>query len=433
MKNKTPRILKRIGNFWRDKLRTILTVIAVFIGAFTIALTSAVNVGVNDYIDKQIGIFGNDSTFLEVSKKMENSPFGDSEGPTEYNPNQTSMNMAGMSYETLSDKDLEKIKAIAGIEKIEPYKAVAIEYIEGANSKKFSINARSTISGMVLDTKSGQPIDVDSNQPEINLPASYVEALGFENDEDAIGATVKLAVKNSATGKTEETTAKVVGILNKSLVQDMVGFYNQAALDEMFELQTAALPDAMKHNYIGAMANLETDFTSGDNLEKIKKSLDGAGYRGLTIEDQIGMVRDIVNAITGALILFGAIALLAASFGIINTLYMSVQERTREIGLLKAMGMSNGRVFRIFSLEAIMIGFWGSLLGLGAAMLAGTVINNYASETFLKGLEGFNLTVFTPLNALIVCLVIMVIAFIAGALPSRRAAKQDPIEALRYE
>lgn len=433
MKNKTPRILKRIGNFWRDKLRTILTVIAVFIGAFTIALTSAVNVGVNDYIDKQIGIFGNDSTFLEVSKKMENSPFGDSEGPTEYNPNQTSMNRDGMSYETLSDKDLEKIKAIDGIEKIEPYKAVAIEYIEGANSKKFSINARSTISGMVLDTKSGQPIDVDSNQPEINLPASYVEALGFENDEDAIGATVKLAVKNSATGKTEETTAKVVGILNKSLVQDMVGFYNQAALDEMFELQTAGLPDAMKHNYIGAMANLETDFTSGDNLEKIKKSLDGAGYRGLTIEDQIGMVRDIVNAITGALILFGAIALLAASFGIINTLYMSVQERTREIGLLKAMGMSNGRVFRIFSLEAIMIGFWGSLLGLGAAMLAGTVINNYASETFLKGLEGFNLTVFTPLNALIVCLVIMVIAFIAGALPSRRAAKQDPIEALRYE
>lgn len=433
MKNKTPRVIKRIGNFWRDKLRTILTVIAVFIGAFTIALTSAVNVGVNDYIDKQIGIFGNDSTFLEVSKKMENSPFGDSEGPTEYNPNQTSMNMAGMSYETLSDKDLEKIKAIAGIEKIEPYKAVAIEYIEGANSKKFSINARSTISGMVLDTKSGQPIDVDSNQPEINLPASYVEALGFENDEDAIGATVKLAVNNSATGKTEETTAKVVGILNKSLVQDMVGFYNQAALDEMFELQTAGLPDAMKHNYIGAMANLETDFTSGDNLGKVKKSLDEAGYRGLTIEDQIGMVRDIVNAITGALILFGAIALLAASFGIINTLYMSVQERTREIGLLKAMGMSNGRVFRIFSLEAIMIGFWGSLLGLGAAMLAGTVINNYASETFLKGLEGFNLTVFTPLNALIVCLVIMVIAFIAGALPSLRAAKQDPIEALRYE
>ena len=112
---------------------------------------------------------------------------------------------------------------------------------------------------------------------------------------------------------------------------------------------------------------------------------------------------------------------------------MSVQERTREIGLLKAMGMSRGRIFRIFSLEAIMIGFWGSLLGLGAAMLVGRTINNYATETFLKGLEGFSLTIFTPLNGLVVCLTIMAIAFIAGALPSRRAAKQDPIEALRYE
>ncbi len=145
------------------------------------------------------------------------------------------------------------------------------------------------------------------------------------------------------------------------------------------------------------------------------------------------MIRNVINAITGALILFGAIALLAASFGIINTLYMSVQERTREIGLLKAMGMSNGRVFRIFSLEAIMIGFWGSLLGLGAAMLAGKAINAYATENFLQGLDGFSLTIFTPLNGLIVCLTIMVIAFIAGALPSRHAAKQDPIEALRYE
>ena len=112
---------------------------------------------------------------------------------------------------------------------------------------------------------------------------------------------------------------------------------------------------------------------------------------------------------------------------------MSVQERTREIGLLKAMGMSRGRIFRIFSLEAIMIGFWGSLLGLGAAMLVGRTINNYATETFLKGLEGFSLTIFTPLNGLVVCLIIMAIAFIAGALPSLRAAKQDPIEALRYE
>ncbi len=433
MKNKVSRIFKQIGEFWQDKLRTILTVISVFIGAFTIALTSAVNFGVNDYIDKQVGIFGNDSTILEISKKTESSPFGSPEGPTEYSPDKISIGMAGLSFETLSDEDIEKIKAINGIEKVEPNKSVSIEYIEGIDNKKFLISARSAISGMVLDTKTGRPIDISSAQPEINLPASYIEALGFKNDEDAIDTTIKLAVKNSATGKIKTTTAKVVGVLNKSLVQDMVGFYNQSVLDEVSELQIAGLPNAMKQSYISAIANLESDFVSGDNLEKVKKELDRKGYSGTTIEDRIGMVRNIVNAITGALVLFGAIALLAASFGIINTLYMSVQERTREIGLLKAMGMSRGRIFRIFSLEAIMIGFWGSLLGLGAAMLVGRTINNYATETFLKGLEGFSLTIFTPLNGLVVCLTIMAIAFIAGALPSLRAAKQDPIEALRYE
>ncbi len=431
MKNKVSRLFKRIGDFWRDKLRTILTVISVFIGAFTIALTSAVNVGVNDYIDKQVGVFGNDSTSLEITRKAEGGPLGNSDGPTEYNPDKISM--GGLSIELLSDDDIEEIKAIDGIEKVEPSKAVSTEYIEGENDKKFVINARSVISGMTLDTRSGRPVDNNADQPEINLPASYVEALGLENDENAIGTTVKLAVKNSVTGKVKTTTAEIVGILNKSLVQDMVGFYNQSTLDAMSEIQMAGVPDAMKQGYIGATANLKSDFANEDGIEKVKKELDKKGYSGMTIEDRIGMIRNVINAITGALILFGAIALLAASFGIINTLYMSVQERTREIGLLKAMGMSNGRVFRIFSLEAIMIGFWGSLLGLGAAMLAGKAINAYATENFLQGLDGFSLTIFTPLNGLIVCLTIMVIAFIAGALPSRHAAKQDPIEALRYE
>lgn len=131
--------------------------------------------------------------------------------------------------------------------------------------------------------------------------------------------------------------------------------------------------------------------------------------------------------------MFGAIALLAASFGIINTLYMSVQERTREIGLMKAMGLSSGKVFTIFSVEAALIGFLGSLLGILGAVGAGSLINQIAADSFLKSLTGFTLIQFSASSSAVIILVIMGIAFLAGTLPARRAAKLDPIESLRYE
>jgi len=128
-----------------------------------------------------------------------------------------------------------------------------------------------------------------------------------------------------------------------------------------------------------------------------------------------------------------AIALLAASFGIINTLLMAVQERTREIGLMKAMGLGRNKIFMLFSIEAVLLGFWGSLLGSLAGIGIGQVVNRIASDTFLKDLPGFNLTEFSPQSVAVIMLIIMSIAFIAGTLPARRASQKDPIEALRYE
>lgn len=417
-------------NLWRNKSRTILTIIAIFIGAFTISLTTAVNTGVNDYIDKQVGIFGTNKSILEISKAQNMEMMGSSDSPTEYNPDQSS-NAMGMTL--LNNNDVKKIQEVKGIKEAKGWKTAFISYIQGKNDKKFTLNARSSYDGMVLDTKAGRPIDMESNTPEINIPSSYVKSLGYENDEEALNKEVVIAVKNSATGEMKTTKAKIVGVLNKSFMQSMTAFYNTKSEDEIYDLQTSGVPDSMKDNYIAVMAVLEDGYEEGDKLQEVKKNLSDIEYAGATIEDQIGMFRDIINAITGALTLFGAIALLAASFGIINTLYMSVQERTREIGLFKAMGLSSGKVFAMFSIEAVLIGFWGSVIGYGIAILAGGALNSLASETFLKGMEGFSLTMFNLESALIVCGIIMLIAFLSGTLPSRRAAKQDPIDALRYE
>jgi putative ABC transport system permease protein len=112
---------------------------------------------------------------------------------------------------------------------------------------------------------------------------------------------------------------------------------------------------------------------------------------------------------------------------------MSVQERTREIGLMKAMGLSSAKIFLLFSTEAILLGFWGSALGITISIIVGNIGNSIAHETFLADFPTFNLVEFTPYNLIIITLIIMFIAFLTGTLPARRAAAENPIDALRYE
>lgn len=419
-------------NLWRNKSRTVLTIIAIFIGAFTISLTSAVNTGVNDYIDKQIGVFGTNKSILEVAAKQDSGMMSTSDEPAEFNPEKGDSSMGGMSR-ALTDGDLKNIKKVDGVEEVKGWKMTPISYIQGSNGKKYTLSARSTYEGMLLDTQAGKQIDASAKEYQINIPSSHVKSLGFSGSEDAVGKTVTVAVKNIATGEQKTVDAKVTGVLNKSLIQNSTGFYNDSLQDKLSDLAAEGMPSSMRDSYVTSLVKLKPGYDSDDKLQEVKTKLDKEGYAGQTIEDQIGQVRTIVNAVTGALIMFGAIALLAASFGIINTLYMSVQERTREIGLFKAMGLSSGKIFAMFSIEAILIGFWGSILGYGAAILAGGSLNGFASDSFLKGMDGFNLTMFTPESALTVCGIIMLIAFLSGTLPSRRAAKQDPIDALRYE
>ena len=131
--------------------------------------------------------------------------------------------------------------------------------------------------------------------------------------------------------------------------------------------------------------------------------------------------------------LVALIALLAASFGIINTLVIAVLERTKEIGLQKALGMSRGKIFAVFSLESVLIGFWGALLGTVGGIIVGLITNKVLITAYASSFEGFSLFAFTLPSIATVMGLVCSIAFIAGVMPAIRASRLNPIESLRYE
>lgn len=412
------------SNLWRNKGRTVLTIIAIFIGAFTISLTTGVNNGVNDYIDRQInGVGGEDQLMVFPESQMGSAD----DDPQEYDPDKAS----GADADYLTTKDLDKIKATKGIKKVEPFHFLSTDYVQRKDGKKYLLSAVS-VSDISIDLEAGREVNSAGDKYEINIAPEYLDALGFKNAKAALNQRIKIAVSSQATGEQEFLEATIVGVRNVSLIQQGQSIMSKALSDRIVRINENGMPENMKNKYGTLFATMDKNLSNAQ-ITQLKERLTKKGFTAMTVEDEIGMIRQVINAITGVLTLFGAIALLAASFGIINTLYMSVQDRTREIGLMKAMGMGRFKVFLTFSIEALLIGFWGGVTGIAGAVIAGQFLNDFATTSFLDGLTGLTLLQFSWPSMLIILVVIMLIAFLAGTFPANRAARLDPINALRYE
>jgi len=141
-------------------------------------------------------------------------------------------------------------------------------------------------------------------------------------------------------------------------------------------------------------------------------------------------ITTIIDAITYVLIAFVAISLVVSSIMIGVITLISVQERTKEIGILRAIGASKKDVSSMFNAETLIIGFTSGLLGVLVTYLLCIPIN-----LILRSLTGINaLRAFLPVPAALILVAIsMLLTLIAGIIPSRSAAKKDPVVALRTE
>ncbi|MGO3146808.1 MAG: ABC transporter permease [Leucobacter sp.] len=419
-----------VRNTFRSKLRTSLTVIAIFIGAFTLTITTAIGAGISNYIDNQLGAIGAEGV-LNVNLAPDEAALAADDGPTPYDPDKASAGggFPGGGISLMDTVDLESIENTDGITRVEPIVMVSANFITTPSSDKYEISVNPASAAMVADLAAGEDLD-DSDASEILLPDSFLDALGFDSAEDAVGAKVTLGATD-AIGEQHEVDATIVGVQNASLIA-LGASINQYLTDELLDVQKIGSVSAAPDGYFAAVAHFDPN-ASDEEITAIKADLADQGFQAQTTEDQIGAFQTVISGIIGVLNAFAVIALIAAGFGIVNTLLMSVQERTREIGLMKAMGMSSAKVFGLFSWEAVFIGVLGSAIGSGVAILAGSAISSALSNSVLSGLPGLQIMLFEPMSIVTVILVVMLIAFLAGTLPARRAAKQNPIDALRYE
>jgi len=417
------------GNLGQSRLRTGLTITAVFIGALTLSLTNGIGAGISAYVTQQVGALGA-KDILVVTPKTDRGGGLSGSGPATYDPSKTTgTGFDGGTVTVLSQKDLTTIGSQAGITSVTPLRLVNIDYVS-AGSSKFKIAGNEYLSGTNLPMEAGVLPDNGASALQITLPYTYPDALGF-SAQDMVGKTVDLGVTD-ATGKQTVVQATVVGIQQQTLISASGANLNTALLNKLYDLQSVGLPAATTQKYVEAIARFDTSLNSSQQ-DDLKNALGAKGYQAQTAEDQLGSIKQVLSTITIVLDFFGAIALVAAAFGVINTLLMAVQERTKEIGLMKAMGMGGGQIFLLFSVEATLLGFWGSVLGILAAIGIGKGVNAYAAGHFLKGLPGLNLLAFPWQTMLLIAVVIMIITFLAGTLPARHASRLNPIEALRYE
>jgi putative ABC transport system permease protein len=424
-----------VSNTFRSKTRTILTILAIFVGAFTLTLTSGLGTGINAYIDDTVTSIGA-ADVMTVTKTQPTATGVAADGPVEYDPDAIASGQPGPPGSTvvaLTPADLDTLAGIDGVTDVVPTRSISPDYIQAGDSTKYVIGVGSLIAGQTIQLESGTEPDDSATEPQLVLPVSFVEPMGLGDSESAIGQTVTIAITDAE--RTQHLIeATVVGVAEEGLASPTGASLvpNTALSDQLFDTQSIGVPADDVQRYAQASVFFDPDATDAE-ITALKDRLADAGFTGSTVADQLGMFKTVIDGIVLVLNAFAIIALLAASFGIVNTLFMSVQERTREIGLMKAMGMGNGRVFSLFSLEAAFIGFLGSAIGVAIAMLAGSALSSVLSTSLLSDLPGLTLIAFDPVSIVVIIVIVMAIAFLAGTLPAARAARADPVESLRYE
>lgn len=396
--------------------RNLLIVIGTAIGLFAVMLFSGLGTGVNGYVNKQVTDLVNPKAVVVTQYQKGSS----SSGGTGASQQQAYAQMAaGTSKTNFKTSDINKIKKLAhvsSVQKLYSATSVTVAYKgKQATAQSLSSWTSSNSNGTIKNgSKPGVgEVVLDKSSVAKNLTKSKAKSL--------IGKTVTLSYQaqdQSGNTVTVSFKAKVSGI---SSSQNSASYVNATTLTQAMRnagVKPAATALAVKAD------SMNSSKTVVKEINRIKINGERV-FTATSVSSMISTIQTYIDLITNILAGIAAISLLVSALMIIVTMYMSVDDRTKEIGILRALGESKRDIRRMFIAESLIIGIFSAVIATIVAFLAevgaNALLANIAKYDFIQ--IGFN-------HVILVFIIAIIISLLAAWLPARHAAALNPIDAL---
>jgi len=397
-------LLFAIKSILNRRLRSWLTVIGIFIGIATVVALISVGQGMESAINEEFEKLGTNKIIV--------SPTGGFMNSIE-------------SARPLTVDDVEIIQDVKGVD-VAAGMIARTAQVEFKNEVKYT-----TVSGMPTDEgyeviEDMQSFSIESGR-EIEEGDTYDAMVGYIFAEDLFDNELSVRDKFYIEGQ----KFQIVGIMSK------IG-NPEDDKQVIIPIETARDLFNEPENVMAVMINVKDGEVPSEVGERIEEELRDSrdeeegeeSFSVQTFEDILAQVGVVLNIISAVLIAIAAISLLVGGIGIMNTMYTSVLERTKEIGIMKSLGAKNSDILLIFMLESGIYGIVGGTIGIITGVLLSVAVSQIAVAAL--GIEYFraDVPIWLILGALSFS---FIVGCASGVLPARQASKLKPVDALRYE
>ncbi|KUK77825.1 MAG: hypothetical protein XD93_0053 [candidate division WS6 bacterium 34_10] len=381
-------------NIFFKKFRTVVTILGVALGTGFVVLLLSLGYGVEKLVVDQIAQ-ARDLNQVDVFPKV------------------------GSQLE-LDDNLIEKIESVSGVNKVFKiknfpgrvnYRGSTVDVVVYGIEKGYLENAPAELI-------QGEYFNTNSKYAEAIVNKEYLDFLGLESD--IVGDNLDLAVIK--TTPEDEREPAVIPITIVGVVDD--------DSSPVIYLQIDAVSKYTASNYSQATVLIN----KGSSLDTVREQIESLGLETFSVMDTINQVQNLFTYLRYGLLVFGILAFTISFLGMINTLMVSLLERTREVGLMKIIGVKRNEIRFIFITESMLIAFLGGLLGILVGIIGGYIVSFIVYLfSVSRGVDFMMISYFPTYLMLLVVFCTTLLGFLTGLYPAKRAVEIPPLDALRYE